>query len=886
MDAFNPTTKTQQVISSAAQAATVAGNPDVTSAHLLGALLAQRDGLAGPLLTAVGADPAQVHAELEPITRSLPAATGATVSTPQFDAQALTALTRAQQLATELGDEYVSTEHLLVGLAAEGRRVADLLKRHNATPEALQEAFTAVRGSARVTSPDPEGTYQALEKYGVDLTDRARNGELDPVIGRDAEIRRVVQVLSRRTKNNPVLIGEPGVGKTAIVEGLAQRIIAGDVPESLRGKRVVALDLGSMVAGAKYRGEFEERLKAVLKEITESAGQVITFIDELHTIVGAGATGEGAMDAGNMIKPMLARGELRMVGATTLDEYRGHIEKDAALERRFQQVLVGEPSAEDTIGILRGLKERYEVHHGVRITDAALVAAATLSDRYITARFLPDKAIDLVDEAASRLRMEIDSRPVEVDEVERAVRRLEIEEMALSTEDDAASKERLAALRAELAEKREQLAVLTARWQNEKASIDRIRTLKEELEQLRGEADRAERDGDLGRAAELRYGKIPALEKELDSATAATSATTPDHDVMLRGVSPGGGVGARPPLLKEEVGADDVADVVSAWTGIPAGRLLEGETGKLLRMESELADRVIGQLKAVTAVSDAVRRARAGVADPDRPTGSFLFLGPTGVGKTELAKALAEFLFDDERAMTRIDMSEYSEKHSVARLVGAPPGYVGYDQGGQLTESVRRRPYSVVLLDEVEKAHPDVFDVLLQVLDDGRLTDGQGRTVDFRNTILVLTSNLGSQALTDASLDEQQRSDAVLSVVQRHFKPEFLNRLDDIVVFGSLDTEQLAAIVDIQVKRLAARLAQRRLTLEVTPAAREWLAVGGFDPIYGARPLRRLVQSAIGDQLAKSLLAGEIRDGDTVRVDVPADGAGADALSVVPTQAR
>ncbi|MFP5019262.1 ATP-dependent chaperone ClpB [Pseudonocardia phyllosphaerae] len=857
MDSFNPTTRTQQAVSAAVQAATLAGNPDVGPTHLLGALLAQGDGIAAPLLAAVGADADVIRKDVTALGNRLPSAAGSSVSAPQLSRDALAAITAAQQLATEMGDEYVSTEHLLVGLAQAGGEVAQLLQRHGATPDALREAFGKVRGSARVTSPDPEGSYQALEKYGQDLTARAREGELDPVIGRDSEIRRVVQVLSRRTKNNPVLIGEPGVGKTAIVEGLAQRVVAGDVPESLRGKRVIALDLGSMVAGAKYRGEFEERLKAVLTEITESAGEVITFIDELHTIVGAGASGEGAMDAGNMIKPMLARGELRLVGATTLDEYREFIEKDAALERRFQQVMVGEPSVEDTVGILRGLKERYEVHHGVRITDAALVSAATLSDRYITARFLPDKAIDLVDEAASRLRMEIDSRPVEIDTVERAVRRLEIEEMALTQEVDAASKDRLVALRAELAEKREELSALTARWQNEKGSIESTRELKEQLEQLKGESERAERDGDLGRAAELRYGRIPELEKELAAATEKATGTA-DGDVML----------------KEEVGPDDVADVVSSWTGVPAGRMLEGETAKLLRMEDELGERVVGQAEAVRVVSDAVRRARAGIADENRPLGSFLFLGPTGVGKTELAKALAEFLFDDERAIIRIDMSEYSEKHSVARLVGAPPGYVGYDQGGQLTEAVRRRPYSVVLLDEVEKAHPDVFDTLLQVLDDGRLTDGQGRTVDFRNTILVLTSNLGGQAIADQSLDEKQRDEAVMAVVRAHFKPEFLNRLDDVVIFHALSTDELTHIVDIQLGVLGNRLAKRRLTLDVSDAAREWLAMNGFDPVYGARPLRRLVQSAIGDQLARELLSGEVREGDTVRVDLDpsADG--------------
>ncbi|MFT4087173.1 MAG: ATP-dependent chaperone ClpB [Gordonia sp. (in: high G+C Gram-positive bacteria)] len=849
MDSFTPTTKTQAALQAAVQDAAAAGNSEVRPAHILVALLEQTDGIASPLLKAVGVDPVRIRNEAKALVDRAPTVSSASAQ-PQLSRESIAAVTAAQKLATELNDEYVSTEHLMVGLATGDSETARLLTSAGATPEALREAFVAVRGTARVTSENPEATYQSLEKYSTDLTKRAREGELDPVIGRDSEIRRVVQVLSRRTKNNPVLIGEPGVGKTAIVEGLAQRIVAGDVPESLRDKTVISLDLGSMVAGAKYRGEFEERLKAVLDEIKASNGQIITFIDELHTIVGAGATGDSAMDAGNMIKPLLARGELRLVGATTLEEYRQYIEKDAALERRFQQVYVGEPSVEDTIGILRGLKERYEVHHGVRITDSALVSAATLSDRYITSRFLPDKAIDLVDEAASKLRMEIDSRPEEIDEVERIVRRLEVEEVALEKETDAASKDRLDRLRGELADQREKLNELSARWQSEKTAIDAVRDVKEELERLRGEADRAERDGDLGRAAELRYGRVPTLEKEL-AAAIEKSGTDPDEDVMLQ----------------EEVGPDMVAEVVSAWTGVPAGKMLEGETAKLLRMEDEIGKRVIGQTDAVKAVSDAVRRARAGVADPNRPLGSFLFLGPTGTGKTELAKALAEFMFDDDRAIIRIDMSEYGEKHSVARLVGAPPGYVGYEAGGQLTEAVRRRPYSVVLFDEVEKAHPDVFDVLLQVLDEGRLTDGQGRTVDFRNTILILTSNLG------AGGDRDQ----VMAAVRSAFKPEFINRLDDVVIFDALSPEQLVSIVDIQIDALGKRLAQRRLTLDVTPKAKEWLAERGFDPLYGARPLRRLVQQAIGDQLAKALLAGTVRDGDTVRVDVSGDG---DSLTV------
>ncbi len=863
------TTRSQEALSTAVHRASTDGHPQVEPAHLLDALIAQPDGVAPALLTAAGVDTMAVRRAADRALQAMPATPGV-ASSPQLGRATQQALSAAGELARELGDSYISTEHLLIGLATRpahggasaSGEVASALSAAGASREVLLAALPGVRGSATVTSPDPEGAYQALEKYSVDLTAAAREGRLDPVIGRDSEIRRVVQVLSRRTKNNPVLIGEPGVGKTAVVEGLAQRIVAGDVPESLRGKRLLSLDLAAMVAGAKYRGEFEERLKAVLEEIKASEGQVVTFIDELHTVVGAGAAGEGAMDAGNMLKPMLARGELRLVGATTLDEYREHIEKDAALERRFQQVYVGEPSVEDTVAILRGLKGRYEAHHKVEISDAALVAAATLSHRYITGRQLPDKAIDLVDEAASRLRMEIDSSPEEIDALRRQVDRMKMEELALQRESDPASQARLDKLQADLADRSEQLAALTARWEAEKTGLNRVGELKERLDALRGQAERLQREGDLGAASRILYGEIPSIEKELAAAQAAEVGT-------------GASTGEQAPMVKEEVGPDDVADVVAAWTGIPAGRLLEGETAKLLRMEQVLGERLIGQATAVRAVSDAVRRARAGVADPDRPTGSFLFLGPTGVGKTELAKALADFLFDDERAMVRIDMSEYGEKHSVARLVGAPPGYVGYEEGGQLTEAVRRRPYGVVLLDEVEKAHPEVFDVLLQVLDDGRLTDGQGRTVDFRSTILVLTSNLGSQFLVDPSISAEAKKNAVLNAVRVAFKPEFLNRLDDVVVFDALSTAELARIVDLQVAALATRLAERRLTLDVTPAARDWLALTGYDPAYGARPLRRLVQREIGDRLAMSLLSGEISDGDPVLVDVPEPASGA-----------
>ncbi len=851
------TTMAQEAVGDAIQSASAAGNAQVETLHVMDALLRQENGVARSLIEAAGGDPQAIAAAVRNALVALPSASGSSTSQPQASRQLTAAIAQAEKEMQQMGDEYVSTEHLLIGIAAsKPNQSAEILEKNGVTAASLRKAVPGVRGGAKVTSPDAEGSYKALEKYSTDLTAAAKEGKLDPVIGRDQEIRRVIQILSRRTKNNPVLIGEPGVGKTAVVEGLAQRIVAGDVPTTLQGKKLISLDLGSMVAGSKYRGEFEERLKSVLNEIKNADGQIITFIDEIHTIVGAGAA-EGSMDAGNMLKPMLARGELRLIGATTLDEYRENIEKDPALERRFQQVFVGEPSVEDTIAILRGLKQRYEAHHKVTIGDDALVAAATLSNRYISGRQLPDKAIDLVDEAAAHLRMELDSSPEEIDELQRKVTRLEMEEMQLKKAEDPASKERLGKLQAELADTREKLSGLKARWDAEQAGHNKVGDLRAKLDDLRVQADKFTREGNLAEASKILYGEIPSIQKEL---AAAESADAESADA-------GAANPADEPMVPDRVDADSVAEIVSDWTGIPVGRLMQGENEKLLHMEDYLGKRVIGQKEAIAAVSDAVRRSRAGISDPNRPTGSFLFLGPTGVGKTELAKALADFLFDDEKAMVRIDMSEYMEKASVSRLIGAAPGYVGYEQGGQLTEAVRRRPYSVVLFDEVEKANPEIFDVLLQVLDDGRLTDGQGRTVDFKNTILIMTSNLGSQFLVNEDMDADAKKKAVMDAVHMNFKPEFLNRLDDIVMFHPLTREELGGIVDIQVAGVAQRLTDRRITLDVTDSAREWLANTGYDPAYGARPLRRLVQTEVGDQLARMLLAGRVHDGDTVLVD-------------------
>ena len=851
------TTMAQEAVGDAIQSASAAGNAQVETLHVMDALLRQENGVVRSLIEAAGGDPQAIGAAVRNALVALPSASGSSTSQPQASRQLTAAIAQAEKEMQQMGDEYVSTEHLLIGIAAsKPNQSAEILEKNGVTAASLRKAVPGVRGGAKVTSPDAEGSYKALEKYSTDLTAAAKEGKLDPVIGRDQEIRRVIQILSRRTKNNPVLIGEPGVGKTAVVEGLAQRIVAGDVPTTLQGKKLISLDLGSMVAGSKYRGEFEERLKSVLNEIKNADGQIITFIDEIHTIVGAGAA-EGSMDAGNMLKPMLARGELRLIGATTLDEYRENIEKDPALERRFQQVFVGEPSVEDTIAILRGLKQRYEAHHKVTIGDDALVAAATLSNRYIPGRQLPDKAIDLVDEAAAHLRMELDSSPEEIDELQRKVTRLEMEEMQLKKAEDPASKERLGKLQAELADTREKLSGLKARWDAEQAGHNKVGDLRAKLDDLRVQADKFTREGNLAEASKILYGEIPSIQKEL---AAAESADAESADA-------GAANPADEPMVPDRVDADSVAEIVSDWTGIPVGRLMQGENEKLLHMEDYLGKRVIGQKEAIAAVSDAVRRSRAGISDPNRPTGSFLFLGPTGVGKTELAKALADFLFDDEKAMVRIDMSEYMEKASVSRLIGAAPGYVGYEQGGQLTEAVRRRPYSVVLFDEVEKANPEIFDVLLQVLDDGRLTDGQGRTVDFKNTILIMTSNLGSQFLVNEDMDADAKKKAVMDAVHMNFKPEFLNRLDDIVMFHPLTREELGGIVDIQVAGVAQRLTDRRITLDVTDSAREWLANTGYDPAYGARPLRRLVQTEVGDQLARMLLAGKVHDGDTVLVD-------------------
>ena len=869
------TTMAQEAISDAVQNASAAGNAQVETLHLLDALLRQENGVIRGLIEAAGGNAQNISAAVHQAQDALPSVSGSTTAQPQVSRQLSAVLAQAGKEMQQMGDEYVSTEHLLIAIAAaKPNQSAQIMEQYGVTADALRKAVPTIRGGAKVTSPDAEGSYKALEKYSTDLTAAAKEGKLDPVIGRDQEIRRVIQILSRRTKNNPVLIGEPGVGKTAVVEGLAQRIVAGDVPTTLQNKKLISLDLGSMVAGSKYRGEFEERLKSVLQEIKNADGQIITFIDEIHTIVGAGAA-EGSMDAGNMLKPMLARGELRLIGATTLDEYRENIEKDPAVERRFQQVFVGEPSVEDTIAILRGIAPKYEAHHKVTIGDDALVAAATLSNRYISGRQLPDKAIDLVDEAASHLRMELDSSPEEIDELQRQVDRLKMEKSYLlgNPKDDAdaqkaeneldeSAKERLDDLNKEIADKSEKLNGLKARWDAEKNGHNRIGDLRKKLDELRTQAERYEREGDLAKSSAINYGEIPAIQKEI--------AQAEQNEAAAKNSAAGGadgGLGGDIPMVPDRVDADSVAEIVSDWTGIPVGRLMQGENEKLLTMEDYLGKRVIGQKEAIQAVSDAVRRSRAGISDPNRPTGSFLFLGPTGVGKTELAKALADFLFDDEKAMVRIDMSEYMEKASVSRLIGAAPGYIGYEEGGQLTEAVRRRPYSVVLFDEVEKANPEVFDVLLQVLDDGRLTDGQGRTVDFKKTILIMTSNLGSQFLVNTELDDEAKKKAVMDAVHMQFKPEFINRLDELVMFHPLTREELGGIVDIQVAQVSARLADRRIKLDVTDSARDWLANTGYDPAYGARPLRRLVQTEVGDQLARMLLAGEVHDGDTVLVD-------------------
>ena len=873
MDQNKLTNMSREAITDAVQSASAAGNAQIDVLHLLNALLTQEQGVVRGLIEAAGGDAKAIGTAVRNALTNLPSVSGSTTAQPQPSRQFEAALVQSEKEMQQMGDEYISTEHLLIGIAAAApNQAADILQANNVTAQALRAAVPTVRGGDRkVTSPDAEGSYKALEKYSTDLTAAAKEGKLDPVIGRDQEIRRVIQILSRRTKNNPVLIGEPGVGKTAVVEGLAQRIVAGDVPTTLQNKKLISLDLGSMVAGSKYRGEFEERLKSVLEEIKNANGQIITFIDEIHTIVGAGAA-EGSMDAGNMLKPMLARGELRLIGATTLDEYRENIEKDPALERRFQQVFVGEPSVEDTIAILRGIAPKYEAHHKVTIGDDALVAAATLSNRYISGRQLPDKAIDLVDEAAAHLRMELDSSPEEIDELTRQVERLKMEKSYLlgnpkndkaadkaEAELDDSAKDRLADLNKEIANKSEKLNGLKARWDAEKSGHNRIGDLRKKLDELRTQAERYEREGDLAKSSAINYGEIPNIQKEI--------AQAEKNEQNAKNGSNAANTAADVPMVPDRVDADSVAEIVSDWTGIPVGRLMQGENEKLLTMEDYLGKRVIGQKEAIKAVSDAVRRSRAGISDPNRPTGSFLFLGPTGVGKTELAKALADFLFDDEKAMVRIDMSEYMEKASVSRLIGAAPGYVGYEQGGQLTEAVRRRPYSVVLFDEVEKANPEIFDVLLQVLDDGRLTDGQGRTVDFKNTILIMTSNLGSQFLVNEDMDDEAKRKAVMDTVHMNFKPEFLNRLDDTVMFHPLTREELGGIVDIQVANVSARLTDRRITLDVTDSAREWLANVGYDPAYGARPLRRLVQTEVGDQLARMLLAGKVHDGDTVLVD-------------------